>query len=114
MKTAIVGSRCATAADYGLIGENLPPGTTEIISGGAQGVDQLARRYALEHGLPLREFLPDYRQFGKIAPILRNNTIVQQADFVLCLWDGRSPGTQNVISLCLKLGKPLRVVPLNR
>ena len=107
MKTAIVGSRCATAADYGLIGENLPPGTTEIISGGAQGVDQLARRYALEHGLPLR-------QFGKIAPILRNNTIVQQADFVLCLWDGRSPGTQNVISLCLKLGKPLRVVPLNR
>ena len=47
MKTAIVGSRCATAADYGLIGENLPPGTTEIISGGAQGVDQLARRYAL-------------------------------------------------------------------
>ena len=39
MKTAIVGSRCATAADYGLIGENLPPGTTEIISGGAQGVD---------------------------------------------------------------------------
>lgn len=112
MLTAIVGSRSARAADYGLIGPNLPAGTTAILSGGASGADELARRYAREHGLPIREILPDYLKFGRIAPILRNNQIVCQADFVLCLWDGKSKGTKNVISLCLQLDKPFCIVQL--
>lgn len=114
MLTAIVGSRTATAADYSLIGANLPAGTTAILSGGAAGADALARRYAQEHSLPFQEILPDYEKFGKIAPILRNNQIVRRADYVLCLWDGRSKGTKNVISLCLQLDKPFCIVQLHQ
>ena len=111
MRVAVIGSRTLTVpnlADY------LPTDTTELISGGAKGVDTSARDYALATQLPLTELRPDYKRYRKGAPLKRTIAIIQQADFVLCLWDGRSPGTQNVISLCLKLGKPLRVVPLNR
>ncbi len=112
MKTAIVGSRTAGPGDYWLIGRHIPAQTSLIISGGAQGADRLARRYAREHGLPLKEFLPDYKNFGKLAPILRNNQIVRLADYVLCLWDGKSPGSRSVISLCLALEKPFVTLPV--
>ena len=59
MKIAIIGSRRLTVKD---IGKYLPNGVTEIISGGAKGVDTLAREYALANGIKLNEFLPDYTQ----------------------------------------------------
>lgn len=114
MKTAIVGSRTADAQDYWLIGRHIPAQTTLIISGGARGADGLARRYAQEHGLPLEEFLPDYKNFGKMVPIFRNNQIVRRADYVMLLWDGKSPGSRHVISLCLTLDKPFIALPIGR
>lgn len=112
MKIAIVGSRTAGDGDYWLIGRHIPAGTSLIISGGARGADALARRYAREHGLPLEEYLPDYKNFGKLAPLLRNNQIVRQADYVMCLWDGQSSGSRHVISLCLALDKPFIALPI--
>ena len=69
MKVAVIGSRSITAYP---LEEVIPPETTEIISGGARGVDALAREYALAHGIPLTEILPDYAQYGKGAPLRRN------------------------------------------
>ena len=58
MKVAIIGSRnIHIPADE--LQKYLPEGTTEIVSGGAMGVDRSARDYAREHGLKLTEFLPD-------------------------------------------------------
>lgn len=90
MKLAIIGSR-------GLNIENLsryiPDGVTEIVSGGARGVDTCARNYALKNGIKLTEFLPDYRQYGRVAPLKRNIQIVDYADEVIAFWDGKSTGT---------------------
>ena len=47
MKVAIIGSRNLTVKD---LGQYLPEGTTEIVSGGAKGVDTCAREYALAKG----------------------------------------------------------------
>ena len=109
VKVAIVGSR-------GLWIENLskylPEDVTEIISGGARGIDACAREYALASGIPLREFLPDYRRYGKAAPLKRNMQILENCDFVLAFWDGRSGGTGFVIRNCEEQGIPLRVVLL--
>ncbi len=106
MKVAVVGSR-------GLIVERLerflPKETTEIISGGARGVDTSAREYALANGLKLTEFLPDYSRYGRSAPLKRNITIIENADLVIAFWDGNSHGTRFVIEQCRKLGVPLRV-----
>lgn len=106
MRVAIIGSRSIQVKD---LTPYLPADTTAIVSGGAKGVDACARAYALAHGLPLMEFLPDYRRYGKAAPLKRNQQIIDHADYVVALWDGRSRGTQYTIELCLRQGVPIRV-----
>ena len=50
MKVAIIGSRGIEKID---LEKYLPPETTEIVSGGAKGVDTIARDYALSHNIKL-------------------------------------------------------------
>ncbi len=106
MKVAVVGSRGLSVAD---LGKYLPEGTTEIVSGGARGVDTSAREYAISHGLKLTEFLPEYDKFGRGAPLKRNITIIEYADLVLAFWDGQSHGTKFVIDNCKKRNIPVRI-----
>lgn len=111
MKVAIIGSRSLGEEVYPSIIENMPPNVSEIISGGAQGIDTLAERAARELHLPIRVFRPDYSSgLGKLAPLRRNADIVDNADFVLIFWDGISRGTQNVIKNAMATGKPMRVI----
>lgn len=106
MRIAVVGSRTLAVED---LGRYLPAEATEIVSGGARGVDESARAYALACGLPLTELLPDYGQYGRSAPLRRNLEIVRRADLVLAFWDGSSRGTKFVIDACRRLGVPVRV-----
>ena len=106
MKVAVIGSRTLTVPD---LGKYLPPDTTEIISGGAKGVDTSAREHAQAHGMALAEFLPDYEKYGRGAPLRRNIDIIARADMVLAFWDGKSNGTKFVIDTCKKLGVPVKV-----
>jgi len=110
VKVAVVGSRALTVPD---LEKYLPDSVTEIVSGGARGVDAAARSYAKRHGIPLTEFLPDYDKFGRSAPIRRNLDIIAYADEVLAFWDGRSKGTYFVIQRCLKEGKKVRIFIAN-
>lgn len=107
MKVAIVGSRSLKMDN---IGDYLPPNTAEIVSGGAEGIDQSAKIAAVEHRLPLTEFLPNYARYGRAAPLIRNRDIVRYADFVLIVWDGASNGTQSVIEDCKALDKPHLII----
>ena len=111
MKVAVIGSREIDNID---LGKHLPEGTTEIVSGGARGVDTLAAEYAMSHGLELTEFLPNYEAYGKIAPILRNKGIVEYSDCVIAFWDGSSRGTKHVIEYCKKTNTPCKVVMMRR
>ena len=106
MKIAIIGSRGLNVAN---IGSYLPKNVSEIVSGGARGVDMAARSYALSHGLKLTEFLPQYERYGRAAPIRRNVQIVDYADFVIAFWDGASRGTKFVIEYCNHISKKHQV-----
>lgn len=106
MKVAVIGSRGLSVTD---LGRYLPENTTEIVSGGARGVDTSAREYALSHGIKLTEFLPEYTRFGRSAPLKRNITIIEYSDIVIAFWDGKSRGTKFVIDNCRKLGVEVRV-----
>ena len=106
MKVAVIGSRSLTVQN---MGEYLPQGVTEIVSGGAKGIDTCAREYAHQAGLKLTEFLPDYQRYGRSAPLRRNLEIIRYADEVIAFWDGQSHGTRFVIEECRKLGKKVTV-----
>jgi hypothetical protein len=111
MKLAIIGSRNVGEID---ISEYIPEGVTEIVSGGAKGADTLARQYAEENGIPIKEFLPEYSKYGRSAPLKRNVQIVDYADRVLAFWKDGSRGTKYVVDYCAKIGKPCKVVHIDK
>ena len=106
MKVAVIGSRGLTVSDFG---RYLPENTTEIVSGGAKGVDTSAKEYAKSNVIKLTEFLPEYTKYGRSAPLKRNITRIEYSDIVLAFWDGKSRGTKFVIDNCRKLGVEVRV-----
>ena len=110
MKAAVVGSR-GLHVDH--LEDYLPEDVTEIVSGGARGIDACAKNYALSHGLKLTEFLPEYGKYGRGAPLRRNITIIEYADLVLAFWDGRSRGTKFVIDNCKKRNIPVVIHQLS-
>ena len=99
MKVGVIGSRGLKVND---LGKYLPEDTTEIVSGGAKGIDTCARDYALSHDIKLTEFLPEYNKYGRGAPLKRNLQIIEYADVVIAFWDGKSKGTKYVIDNCKK------------
>lgn len=100
MKVGVIGSRGLTVDN---LEQYLPENTTEIVSGGAKGIDTCARKYAISHGIKLTEFLPEYSRYGRGAPLKRNLQIIEYADVVIAFWDRQSKGTKNVIENCKKL-----------
>lgn len=109
MKLAIIGSRNLTNVSIDEEVDKLKP--TTIVSGGAKGIDTLAEDYAIRHNLPLIVYKPEYDKYpGKKAPIMRNNQIVDEADYVLAFWDGESQGTIYTIRRAMKLGKGTKVI----
>ena len=102
MKVGIVGSRSLTVEN---MEDYLPKECIEIISGGAKGVDSCAAEYARTHNIRLTEILPEYKKYGKAAPIVRNKEIVEKSDLIIAFWDGKSAGTKSVIEYCKKISR---------
>ena len=109
MKLAIIGSRNMKIEN---LEEYVDKSVTEIVSGGAKGIDSDAARYAKENGLILTEFLPDYTLYKRAAPLKRNQTIAEYADEALAFWDGTSKGTLYTIKYFEKLCKKVRIVKM--
>lgn len=109
MKIAVIGSR---GLDVKNLAAYLPDGISEIVSGGARGVDAAAAEYARRNGLTLTEFLPDYSRYRRGAPHKRNEQIARYADEAVVLWDGVSRGTLHTMRLFEKLGKKVSLFRL--
>ncbi len=71
----------------------LPVDATEIVSGGAKGIDTCAKEYALRSKIKLTEFLPQYNIYGRSAPLKRNLEIINYSDLVIAFWDKKSAVT---------------------
>lgn len=81
-----------------------------IISGGAVGVDTLAKRWALRNGYEFIEICPDYKTYGNRAPLIRNKEIVQRANEVVALPSSQSKGTKHTISCAKEQHKKCYIV----
>jgi len=104
MKIVIAGSR--SFHDYQLLCQTLAPERpriTQVITGGARGADQLGYRWAWKHQVKHQLFRADWERFGKSAGMRRNYQMAQAGDLLLAFWDGRSAGTQHMISCMQQL-----------
>lgn len=76
-----------------------------VISGGARGADTFAIEWAEENDCwcELEVMLPDYKVHGRYtAPKIRNQQMAQAADGLIAFWDGRSPGTKDMIEKAVR------------
>lgn len=107
MKIMIAGSRSITDFD---LTEYIPEDTTLIISGGAKGIDTLAEEYADKHKISKLIMRPDYKKYGKAAPLLRNKKMVELSDIIIVIWDGKSKGTKFTIDYAKAQGKEVNII----
>lgn len=80
-----------------------------FISGHCYGADLLGERYAKENGFKTEIHLPEWDKYGRSAGPKRNKEMANEADYVICFWDGKSKGTKSMIDYVKKLNKPLKI-----
>lgn len=71
--------------------------------------DMWASEICKEMNIPVKEYPADWNAYGKSAGHIRNRKMVDDADFVLCFWDGKSNGTGGVIKYCIEKKKDFQV-----
>ena len=105
-----------------MIQKNVATKVTEIVSGGATGVDACAKRLTQDKyptdmiGMRLvgkyKEFPANWENHGKAAGPIRNKQMAEYADALLLIWDGESRGSANMKKEIQKLKKPIYEVIL--
>ena len=115
MRTIIAGSRTATSYDDLLAAiAAITWSPTEIISGSARGADVLGERWALENNIPLRRMPANWAKDGQRAGYIRNVQMAENADALLALWNGKSPGTRHMIEIATRKGLVVSVCRVPR
>ncbi len=107
MKILIAGSRSIKYYDFS---QYVPEDVELIITGGAGGIDALAEKYADKHKISKLILRPDYARYGKGAPLIRNKKMVDFADTVIIVWDGKSRGTKFTLEYAREKGKPVTLI----
>lgn len=115
MKLIIAGTRSLYVDDYLMerlvIHFKLYP--SEIVCGGAKGIDECGERYAQAEVKPVKYFEADWDKHGRAAGPVRNSEMAKYADALLLIWNGSSPGSLNMKLNMEKLSKPVYEVILN-
>ena len=109
IKLLIVGSR--SIEDFDLLGY-IPPETDLIISGGASGIDSIAERFADKHKISKLVLRPQYKIYGRGAPLKRNEMMVDLSDTVLLVWDKKSKGTKHTLEYAKSKNKLVILVEI--
>ncbi len=82
---------------------------TEIVSGGARGVDTDGEYYASCNNLILKRFPAKWDELGRGAGFARNSQMADYADALVAVWDGESKGTKHMIETMKARNKPVYV-----
>lgn len=114
MKVIIAGSRNIT--DLKIVEEAIAASMfdiTEVVCGDCRGVDKLGEKWAKANGIPVKHFPAEWdnfdletvtvktnrwgKRYNAAAGFVRNSRMAEYADALIAIWDGQSPGTNNMI-----------------
>lgn len=133
MKLIIAGSRSIT--EYATLRTailesglwKLYGASLEVISGKAPGVDTLGEEFAKKAGLTIHDRPAAWEDikapgavirynkrgaYNALAGHWRNETMAEDADLALVLWDGASTGSLDMVHRMIAHGKPVYLYPL--
>lgn len=86
--------------------DNCPYEITEVVCGKARGADSLGEKWALERGIHVKYFVPDWEGRGKRARFARNADMAEYAcengsynGLLVAFWDKNSKGTEHMIDI---------------
>lgn len=85
----------------------------QIVSGGQRGADAMGENLADTFGIKKKVFMvsrDDWELIGRKAGPIRNAKMAEYADALIAFWDGKSPGTKNMISEAKKRGLKIKIV----
>lgn len=107
MKVIIAGPRYVT--DFAIVKQAVKQSgfdITQVVSGGARGVDTLGELWAETNGVKFIRFPAEWNKYGKAAGPIRNK---QMAEYVapdgalVAVYDGSSRGTGDMIKRATSL-----------
>ncbi len=111
MKVLVCGGR--DYDDYAKVRDVLSqlfPWPTQIIEGGADGADNLAKIWARGQGISVHTFKAQWDKYGKAAGMIRNKEMLDEGkpDRVVAFPGGR--GTSDMVSRAIEAGIPTDIV----
>ena len=77
----------------------------KIVHGGCRGVDTIVDSWAKANDIETVIYKPNYKVYGKRAPLVRDEEMVEFADVTIAFWDGKSRGTKYTFDYAKKLGR---------
>src|SRR3954467_3895208 len=107
MITIIAGSRTLTMANMKDIEAAIEESgfdITTVMCGCSNGADTLGEMWANEHDIPVRHVRADWDTFKKFAGPVRNRIMADAADALILVWDGKSPGSKNMLENGIEFG----------
>lgn len=93
-----------------LVWKELKDFDVEIIHGAARGADACASLAAKRINLPEHPCPADWAEHGRSAGPIRNRRMAKVGHGLLAFWDGKSRGTEDMISVMRQQGKDVRVI----
>jgi hypothetical protein len=98
MRVIIAGSR--TIKDGDLVAKAIKESkfkVSSVLCGGARGADILGKSWAEANKIQVDEHPANWTKYSNAAGIMRNIVMANNADALIAIWDGKSPGTRHMI-----------------
>ena len=114
-KVIVCGSR--GFQNYGLLREELnkiKDTVGEVVCGEAKGADTFGRAWAEENNIKVKSFPANWQMYGSQAGFIRNRDMGDYADTAIAFWNGKSPGTKDMIKYMKNIGKEVIVIQYDK
>ena len=114
-KVIVCGSR--GFQNYSLLREELnkiKDTVGEVVCGEAKGADTFGRAWAEENNIKVKSFPANWQMYGSQAGFIRNRDMGDYADTAIAFWNGKSPGTKDMIKYMKNIGKEVKVIQYNK